>query len=316
MIIAAKAATGASTLPYQWIAVGASGNLATSTSTTASSWTARTSSFGTTVIYNVKSNTSQYVAVGGTGKLATSSDGITWTQQTSSFGTSAILSVCFGNGIWVASGNDGKLATSTDGITWTQRTTGHSAATGVYTAFGDGVFVSVGTGGAIFTATDPTGTWTSRTSTQTLCTQPPRYAPSFDVWTSGFDGGTATGQIQTSADGLTWTSRNLPNSTVAVVSYFAGAFVNNASVMACFYQTGATTWDIATSTDGVTWTDRTPAVTNQATYVGATDENGFMVLGAGANTVQTSSDGTTWTSRTGPTFASNAICHSAASFGG
>lgn len=317
MIIAAKAATGGSTLPYQWVAVGASGNLATSTTATATTWTARTSSFGADNINKVRSNGGIYVAVGNNGKLATSPDGITWTQQTSSFSTTAIFSVVYGNGYWVASGGSGKVATSVDAVTWTQRTTGH-AANNIYSGYGNGVFVTVNAStGAIYTATDPTGTWTSRTSTLFgTQNEPVWYSTSLNIWSMGTDGNSATGQIQSSTDGITWTSRNLPNATPLITGY--GAVVANATVICWNYQTGSSTFDIASSTDGITFTDRSPAVTATGPLSSAVDDAGFMVFGlntTGTN-IQTSSDGITWTGRTGPSFAPIGICHSSARFGG
>lgn len=103
-----------------YVAVGSLGLM--STSPDGITWTARTSSFGTTFIYDVESNGTILVAVGDAGKLATSTDGLSWTQRTSSFGTTRINAVTWGNGIFVAVGESGKLATSVDGITWTQDT--------------------------------------------------------------------------------------------------------------------------------------------------------------------------------------------------
>ena len=53
-----------------------------------------------------------YVAVGGSGKLTNSTDGTTWTARTSGFGTTAIRGVGYGDALYVAVGDSGKLTTS------------------------------------------------------------------------------------------------------------------------------------------------------------------------------------------------------------
>lgn len=308
MIIAAKAALGGTpALPYRWVGVGTSGFLATSDSTTASSWTTRTSSFGTTGINQVRSNgTSIYVAVGDAGKLATSPDAVTWTQRTSSFGTDNIEDVAFGNSIWVAVGWNGKLATATDPTgTWTQRTTGFSGTVpinGIY--YGNGLWVAINNSGEIRTAPDPTGTWTVRTSTLTLGTKV-LWCPAQNIWVAGGDTA-ATGALASSTDGLTWTARNL---NVAPTQGGIGFASNSSVILYNFLDAGFNT-DIETSTNGTTWTNRTPARTNIETSLPGVDGSGFIVIGSTANFVQTTSDGTTYTSRTGPTTACNSIQHS------
>ena len=46
------------------------------------------------------------------GKLTTSTDGTTWTTRTSGFGTTLIRGVTYGDGLYVAVGDSGKLTTS------------------------------------------------------------------------------------------------------------------------------------------------------------------------------------------------------------
>lgn len=308
MIIAAKgtAATNAG-LTYQWVAVGPSGGLETSTSTTASSWTARTSSFGTTQInWAASDGTLYYVTAGLTGKLATSPDGINWTQRTSSFGTSGIYAVTYGNGIWVAVGEAGKVATATDPTgTWTQRTTGYSGAVAIGgIAYGNGIWVALNVSGEIRTATDPTGTWTLRTSTLTRGSTV-RWCPAQAVFVAGADASIATGAFASSSDGITWTARNSPNTTASDVQFYA---ISNASVIAASYK--AINADYATSTNGQTWTDRTPATAGNIYGQGAVDDAGLLVFPRAGTQIDTSSDGTTWTARTGPSFAALGMCHS------
>jgi len=82
--------------------------------------------------------------------MAYSSDGRTWTAVTSSFGSSHIQSIAFSGGRFVAVGASGKAAYSTDGRTWTAVTTsvfGTSNNAIRAVAYGNGRFVAVGQGG-------------------------------------------------------------------------------------------------------------------------------------------------------------------------
>lgn len=319
MIIAAKAATAvARGLDYQWVAVGASGKISTSTSTTASTWTARTSSFGTTEIWAVASNrTSLYVAVGDSGKLATSPDGITWTQRTSSFSTTNIFGIAWSGSYWVACGDSGKIATSTDGITWTQRTSG-TADNLSCSAYGNNLYLVGGAAGTLLSATDPTSTWTSRTSTISsdgyiFYNDAIYYAPDQAIWVLGFDGGIlgiSTGTLASSTDGTTWTSRNSPFNLFFLS---VGGFTSTGSIIigGITVDGSGPTTDVMSSTNGTTWTNRAPADTTEYTRFAAVDDAGFMVVGGPK--IQSTTDGVTYTDRGnidgGAQFYG--ICHSA-----
>ena len=128
-------------------------------------WTARTSGFATSDIFDVKFGNSIWVIVGANGKLATASDPTsTWTARTSSFGTDEIMHIDYdGSTNWVIVGDNGKLATATDPTaTWTQRTSSFSATYIYSVAYGDSKWVAVGEEGQLATASDPTSTWTQR----------------------------------------------------------------------------------------------------------------------------------------------------------
>ena len=133
-------------------------------------WTARTSSFGSTTILAITFGNGLFVAGGENGKIATSPDGITWTQRVSPFGGDHIRGMGFGNNTYVAVGEGNKLATSPDGITWSLGTSPLVAANAIiydvnYGADGYWVFAAAETPagtGAVATATNPAGTWTQR----------------------------------------------------------------------------------------------------------------------------------------------------------
>lgn len=124
------------------VACGTSGLLLSSTNGT--SWTSRTSGFGTDNISQVAWNGTLFVAVGGAGKIATSPDGITWTLRTS--GTSNVLIGVAANpatGRCVAIGAAGTVRTSADGITWTAPNYLQNVGSGnlIQIGFGDEVFI-------------------------------------------------------------------------------------------------------------------------------------------------------------------------------
>lgn len=95
------------------------------------------------------------------------------------------------------------------------------------------------------------------------------------------------GQLRTSTDGITWTTRTVNFGTSTILS---GAFGNSTYVI------GGAAAQIRTSTNGTTWTTRTSAITGD---IRAMDfGNGIFVAGTFSGTLQTSTDGITWTSRT------------------
>jgi len=318
MILATKGAVahsgGPSGLPYLWVSVGDSGKLYTSTSTTASSWTSRTSSFGGGNITAVASNgTSLYVAVAQSGLLATSPDGITWTQRTSGFGSDDILEVAYGDGYWVIVGQSGKIATSTDGITWTLRTSGTTQDLRAV-AFGNGLFVAHEGGGSyrFFTASDPTTTWTARTSTFSSALfgrNAVYYCPYRAIWVAGCDSGTS-GALAYSTNGTTWTAA----SSAFAVSGLNNTFCSIPSAIANFTTTSVipSAMDTQSSTTGTSWTNRTPSFSNDSPQCMSVDDLGTLVLLGFSVGIQTSTNGTSWTTRTYPSSGMRGICHSSA----
>jgi len=254
-------------------------------------WTTRTSGFGTNPIRGVTYGDGLYVAGGNDGTLTTSTDGITWTTRTSGFGTTDINGVTYGDGLYVAVGKDGKLTTSTDGTTWTTRTSGfgsnsNSSIFGV--GYGDGLYVAVGKvydgsfTGTLTTSTDGI-TWTTRTSgfgTTTI------YGVTYGdgLYVAVGQSGTLT----TSTDGTTWTTRT---------SGFGTNTINGVTFGDGLYVAVGNSGTMTTSTDGTTWTTRTSGFGTTAIR-GVTYGDGLYVAGGDDGTLTTSTDGTTWTTRT------------------
>lgn len=102
-----------------WVAVGASGAIATATSPNGT-WTTRTNNFGANAIYYViwNSTLSLFIAVGQSGNIGTSSNGTTWTGRTSGI-TTSIFAITYNLNQIVAGGANSVILRSTDAINWT-----------------------------------------------------------------------------------------------------------------------------------------------------------------------------------------------------
>jgi len=244
-------------------------------------WTTRTSGFGTTTIRDVTYGDGVYVAVGDSGKLTTSTDGTTWTTRTSGF-TSYIFGVTYGDGLYVAVGDSGVMTTSTDGITWTSRTSGFGTTRIYGVTYGDGLYVAVGSSGTMTTSPDGT-TWTTRTSGfGTTRIYGVTYGDGLYVAVG------SSGTMTTSPDGTTWTTRTSGFGTTYIwgVTYGDGLYV-------AVGESGKLT----TSTDGITWATRTSGF-GATTIWGVTYGDGLYVAVGSSGKLTTSTDGTTWTTRT------------------
>jgi len=104
---------------------------------------------------------------------------------------------------------------------------------------------------------------------------------------------TATNQVMTSPDGVTWTKRTLPTTSQWYALHWNGTIF----VLVAMFETKA-----LTSSDGITWTQHTcqPCPYGQA-WIDATYAAGlFVAVGGSQNYFQTSPDGITWTQRTVP----------------
>lgn len=148
------------------VACGGSGLMLSSTNGT--SWTSRTSQFGTDGINQVAWNGTLFVAVGGSGKISTSPDGITWTARTSGTANSLIgVAANPATGRCVAIGGNGTVLTSADGITWGAPNTLYNIGAGniIQIGFGDGVFIvgPIGAGTVLWASQDGVN-WASRSA--------------------------------------------------------------------------------------------------------------------------------------------------------
>ena len=267
-------------------------------------WTNRTLPVSGVGYNQVAYGNGMFVAVGpntATSSVLTSTDGVNWIAR-STPAASGYRIVTYGNGEFVAIAAYGATSTtvitSPDGINWTARA-GTASLNWTGVTYGKGLFVAVAQDGASSTdvMTSPDGvTWTSRTSAGFMTGSTPHlwqgvtYGNGTFVAVSGDSSGTAAGEVMTSTDGVTWTSRT----AAAAGRYYSVGYGNGLFVAA----PGAGS-AIMTSPDGVTWTTRTSAATGNQ-YLGITYGNGLFVMTPTTTGIPilTSPDGITWTART------------------
>lgn len=186
--------------------------------------------------------------IGGLDFIYTSPDGITWTERTQG----AALPYTMHDVDWddvrkkaIAVGSiseTGKMESTPDGVNWTSVSITANPLRCV--ALSSGSYVAAGGGGQIHESDDGGATWTTRTPdggySDTF--NGAAWSPELALFALAGD----TGEIQTSPDGITWTSRTTP-STEDMQS------MTWSSVAGLFLATGnsATLW---TSPDGITWT--------------------------------------------------------------
>ena len=187
----------------QFIAVGDSGNILTSTD--GSSWTSRTNPIAGADYKDIIWNGTTTVVVGGNsgnGVVITSTNGINWAIAENSLGSAVIETIAWDdNEQWVGFGGT-QWFTSDDGQDWTARGSfvpingsGTHSVVDVIWDYKNTQFVAVSSGGSAYTSPDGT-TWTERTTT----------ASSFSAITGNEDVliAAAGDVIYKSTDGITW----------------------------------------------------------------------------------------------------------------
>lgn len=249
-----------------WVAVGENGTLATSPD--AVTWTARTSSFSTSDIYEVIWANNLWVACGQSGKVATSTDGITWTQRTSG-NTSILRGADYGAGTYAVGGQN-SFITSTDGITWTARTTSTQILQhGVHYFADQSIWVvgaDTGTTNAMASSPDAI-TWTQRTSALNNNGVWSPFASKPTILVNNLFTGALgiTNDTQSSTNGTTYTSRGT-NGGYDVACSDTGVFLNS-------YLNST-----KRSTNGTSWT--TPSNTGLGNITGRTIAHSSMKPGS------------------------------------
>jgi hypothetical protein len=177
-------------------------------------WTPRISIPGNGNVYGLEYNGSLYVLIGGAGYLATSTNGTTWTTRTSGFGTLDIYTVhwCASLSLWIIAGENGTLATSTDGITWTLRTSNMGTNSINHINSQGTTLIGVGRGGGttntggIIYSTDGT-TWTRKSQSLTVGATYYMSAWNGTNWVVGASSST-NNYLYASTPSGTWTAGN------------------------------------------------------------------------------------------------------------
>lgn len=155
-------------------------------------------------------------------------------------------------------------------------------------------------------SSDGGDTWTSR-STSASGTESVRdliWFPAASKFVAGLSS-TATTNIETSPDAITWTQRTAPNSTARgkfAVSPTKIVCIASASSNKCIYSTDAVSWSEATLPANVVWTG---VAWNERS-------SKFMAIGPGS--IATSSDGITW-SASGLTLPYPTTCEELCAYG-
>ena len=186
-----------------------------------------------------------YVAVGNSGTLYSSTNGTTWTSRTSGFGSNTIYDVIFANNLWVAVGNNGTITTSTDAITWTARTSGMSTNAIFQVVYANSLFVAVGNGGGAtntggITYSSDGITWTRKSQTTTMGTS--YYSVAWNGTNWIVVGTTSTNNyIYASTPSGSWTSGNVASSaTFTSVIYDGTRIIASQDNNAVWYSTSST----------------------------------------------------------------------------
>ena len=205
--------------------------------------------FGTSPVSDIHYGNSLFVAVGNDGKLSTSINGTSWTSRTSGFGTSSnsILGVAYGNSLWVAVGQGGKCFTSIDAVSWTSRTSGHGSTTINDVVYGASGWVTIGNNNKVYSSTDAI-TWTARSggfSNSDSGLSNVEYLNSSTYIICGSQSG-ITPRVATSTNVSSWSTRTTTLSGDSAVgsSFGSSLYVvnSNTGIIATAASTDLTTW--------------------------------------------------------------------------
>jgi hypothetical protein len=203
-----------------FVAVGAPHRILTSTN--ALNWTLRDSGLDE-VLLDIAYGGGRFVAVGIGGSVLVSTNGSNW-ARTMAFAV-GLNGITWSNGLFLAVGDFGTLMTSPDGTNWTAR---NMATTQTFSsvAAGNGIYVVVGDFGLILASTN-LSQWSSQHIDGSLNLRHVQYAQGrFAIAGFSFNSPANEGHILTSADGITWTFRNVPaiDAPLTAVGVAGGTF--------------------------------------------------------------------------------------------
>ncbi|MDR7870301.1 MAG: hypothetical protein RIN55_05545 [Tissierellaceae bacterium] len=242
-----------------WVAVGNDGKLNTSTNGT--TWTTRTSGFGTDHIMSIYYANGLWVAVGRGGKISTSTNGTTWVLRRES-ASEVFWDVAYGNGMWVAVGMTGVLYSSPDGITWTKRTSGFGTSMINCVTYDNNLWLIGGVEGKIAASTNGT-TWTLRATG--ITNQVTKILFAENRWIALPN---AQSVVGLSTDGTTWTTQSTSYIYAKGAIYIDGLYLAVGGVAG-----------FKASLDGISWVDKLHPLGTGSTVINdiAYDGNGTFI---------------------------------------
>lgn len=213
----------------------------------------------------------QFVAVGNS-VCATSTDGVNWTAQT--IAAQDWRAIVYDGTNYVSIANSTTVGTySANGTSWSASSL-PSSLSWASLCFGNGLILATHSGtvsSACASSADHGVTWSSRTLSIAYNNYVGNCAFGNGVFVVNQrdNGGGSTSNISTSADCVTWATKNLgvTFSETKTLTFAGGLFM----------LTKATTKTCYTSPDGITWTARTGVATHAATSVCVA--NGGRVIG-------------------------------------
>jgi len=228
----------------------------------------------TSTLWSVEWLGNQFVAVGDAGVILTSPTGENWTRQTSNT-TQQLESVAWNGRMLVAVGAGGTIVTSPNRVNWTVRSNSGNELNAVIW------------NGTHFLATGPAGTMRRSAdgiSWQNVATN---NANGYNLrYLNGLHVLVGPNTLQTSGDGVTWTTR-ISSSGM----FFDDVTTNGLTWLA----TGSDGKVRTSSNSGATWTTAQTVATTWLRGV-ASDGAGFVAVGH-EGVIYTSPNGTSWTAR-------------------
>jgi hypothetical protein len=187
------------------------------------------------------------------GLMRRTTDGYTWTNVSANVANiEAGGCVLWSGSLFMAVSGLGKCWTSPDGLTWTQRTTLPTTPNAYAIGYGSGRWlIAASSGTSVWYSTDDGVTWNTGTATSYSFGQRTQIPFGAGVFVLANYAAGASAKVQTSPDGVTWTTRT--------VSTFTGQAYNcvfGNGYFVYFGNNSASLGSIQTSSDGITWTQR------------------------------------------------------------
>lgn len=240
------------------------------------------------ITYSPELNLFVAVSNNGTNKIVISKDAINWREVLSPV-AAGHLTVTWSPKLrkFLILTYFGLALTSPDGINWTTQAINDAYWFGACWSPKLNLFCAVSLSGSTGFATSPDGiAWTDQTGPFSTNVNDVCWSPQREIFCAVRLGGSST-CAATSADGVTWTARALPNQ-----QWYAVTWAKELGLFCAVSITG--TNRCATSPDGITWTLRAIPVKVWRSVTWSA-ELGMLIAFGDSNSMAYSFDGLTWT---------------------